>query len=552
MSRPPALVACLLLLSAAALGASADRCGNTLGEVLSSFSPEMLQRAQPELVADVLAGRVSLEEFASTIGAPLFSAGASGHLAAQAMTTPLYEKQFITHWLTHYYAIPSTIDEDRVGEAGIDGRCSGQRMTDNPASPSLEINYWTDSAGRVRTTYWNAFREDVETATGFCYNYDTTDQVRYFVTWVFAPSARSGQVWVGAHDYFKLWVNGTLVLQRTSGGSKSFTADEYKGAVNLKQGWNLLVFKQGFPVLGPSSSPNEDDKTKYFSLRFTRDAAGTPMTDLQAAFDPQCTDTSSSSGQYSRVWAPNLARIAGAGGSQWKSHLSVFNGWHMPWRLLFHYYKEGNNTGTPSAARALVVQPYQTQMFDNALESLFGVTGNEKGYIVAFHQYYVFSHFNRSYRWLRLKVFNQASSGAFGMDVPFLYHYDSWFNPRWVSVPGGLGRINLGLVPRHNLGARTSVRVIALPEGSAARIFKIYGPFSGFFQINDVLTDLGLTPAQAENLALWVELVAFETNTPYFAYITINDGVPAQGKPGTSDPLMYLPNTFATFPPHLQ
>ncbi len=550
MRRPTAFLTCLLLLSGAALAAPTDQCARHAAEVVSSFSPEMLQRAQPELIAAVLAGRVSLDEFAGTIGAPLFAAGAIGDLVGQAMVTPLYEKQFITHWLTHYYTISSTIDEDLVGEAGIDGRCSGQRMTDNPASPTLDIYYWTDSAGRVTTNYWNGHSEYVETATGFCYNYDTTDQVRYFVTWVFAPTARSGQVWVGAHDYFKLWINGVPVLQRTSGGSKTFTADEYKGGVNLKQGWNLLVFKQGFPVFGPPSSPNQDDKTKYFSLRFTRDAAGTPMTDLQAAFDPQCTDTDSNAGGYSRVWAPNLARIAGAGGSQWKSHLSVFNGWHMPWRLLFHYYKEGNNTGTPNATKDLVVQPYQTQMFANTLESLFGVTGNEKGYMVVFQQYYNF-HF-RNYRWLQLKVFNQAPSGAFGMDVPFLYRYDASSSARWVSVPGGEGRVNVGLVPRHNQGARTTVRVTAVPQGSATQVSKNYGPFSGFFQINDVLTDLGLTPAQAENVALWVQLVSPETSTPYFAYITINDGIPAQGKPGTSDPLMRLPNGFATYPPYLE
>lgn len=550
MPRPPAILACLLLLPAVALGASPDQCASSPGDLLSAFPPDMLQRAQPELLADALAGRVSLEEFAGTIGAPLFSMGTGDNLNGQAMTTPLYEKQFITHWLTHYVSVQGTIDEDRVGEAGIDGRCSGQRMTDNPASPSLDINYWTDTIGRVQTSSWNGYSEYVETSTGYCYNYDTTDQTRYFVTWVFAPSARSGQVWVGAHDYFKLWVNGVLVLQRTTGGSKTFTADEYKASVSLKQGWNLLVLKQGFPKLGPSSSTNPDDKTKYFSLRFARDSAGSPMTDLQAAFDPSCTDTSSNIGRYSRVWAPNMARIAGSGGSQWRTHLSVFNGWHMPWRLLFHYFKEGNNSGTANATAALAVAPYRSEMFANALESLLGVTGNEKGYMVVFHQYYYFHH--SAYRWLQLKVFNQASSGTFGMDVPFLYHSDAWSSPRWVSVPGGQGRINLGLVPRHNQGARTAVKVTAAPEGSAAQISKTYGPFSGFLQVNDVLTDMGLTPAQAENVGLWVQLVSPDTSTPYFPYITINDGIPAQGKPGTSDPLMRLPNNFATNPPNLQ
>ncbi len=163
-------------------------------------------------------------------------------------------------------------------------------------------------------------------------------------------------MWVGAHDYFKLWVNGALVLQRTSGGARTYTADEYKAPVNLRQGWNLLVFKHPFPKLGSSSSSNPDDVTKSFSVRFVTDAAGTPMTDLQAAFDPNCTDTGSSAGIYSRVWAPNIAKLAGAGGSQWRTFLSVFNGCHMPCCHLFHY-KEGNNSGTPSASKQLVVAP---------------------------------------------------------------------------------------------------------------------------------------------------------------------------------------------------
>ena len=545
MRRPSLILACLLLLFCVARGAASASGTRDPRLVLASFPPEMLQRAQPALIAEFLAGRVSLDEFAGTIGAPLVPAG---DLAAQATATPLFEKQFITHWLSHYYAVQGTINDDPVTEAGIDGRCSSQKMTDNPASPVLTIKYWTDSNGRVETSYWNTFAEYVETATGYCYNYDNTDVTRYFVTWVFAPSARSGQVWVGAHDHFKLWINGALVLQHTTGGSKTYTADEYRGPVTLKHGWNLLVFKQSFPQLGPSTSSNQDDKYKYFSLRFTSDAAGTPMTDLQAAIDPQCTDTSSSAGLYSKTWTPNIARISGAGGSRWSSHLSIFNGWHMPWRFLLHYYKEGNNSGTPDAVKALVLQPYQSQMYDDALQSLFGVTGNEKGYMIVFHQYYPFL---TSDRWLQLKVFNQASSGTFGMDVPFLYYYDISSSP-WVSVPGAQGRINLGLVPRDNAGARTAVKVTATPEGSASQISKTYGPFSGYFQINDVLTDLGLTPAQAANVGLRVELVSPETGTPYFPYITINDGIPAQGKPGTSDPLLRLPNSFLLYPPNLQ
>lgn len=551
MRRPP-LRACLFLLPALVMGAPPGHSPGSAADLLASFPPEMLQRAQPELLAEALAGRVNPEEFAAIIGAPLLPAASAEEIAAAAMNTPLYQKQFITHWLTHYYAIQGTIDEDRVVEADIDGRCSNQKMTNSSSAPLMDVNYWTDSQGRVQTSSWNGYSEYVETSTGYCYNYDYTDLTRYFVTWIFAPTARSGQVWVGAHDYFKLWVNGALVLQRVSGGAKTYTADEYKAPVNLRQGWNLLAFKHAFPKLGPSSSSNPDDVTKSFSVRFVTDAAGTPMTDLQAAFDPNCTDTGSSAGIYSRVWAPNIAKLAGAGGSQWRTFLSVFNGWHMPWRHLFHYYKEGNNSGTPSASKELVVAPYRTQLFDNTLESLFGVAASEKGYFVVFQQYYNFYHLRGSYRWLQLKVYNQASSGTFGMDVPFLYHYDTASTSRFVAVPGGQGRINLGYIPRHNAGARTSIKVTAAPEGSTSQVTKTYGPSSGYFQINDVLTDMGLTPAQAANVGLWVQLVSPDTNTSYFAYITINDGIPAQGKPGTSDPLMRLPNSLATIPPNLQ
>jgi hypothetical protein len=534
------------------MGAPPGRTPTSAADLQASFPPEMLQRAQPQLVAEALAGRVSLEELAAIIGAPLFPAGSADELAAAAMNTPLYQKQFITHWLTHYYVIQGTIDEDRVGEAGIDGRCSNQKMTDAAAAPSLDLNYWTDSQGRVLTYTWNAYYDYVENPTGYCYDYDYTDLTRYFVTWIFAPTARSGQVWLGAHDYFKLWVNGALVLQRTSGGARTYTADEYKAPVNLRQGWNLLAFKHAFPKLGPYTSSNPDDVTKAFSLRFVSDAAGTPMTDLQAAFDPNCTDTSSSAGIYSRVWAPNIAKLAGSGGSQWRTFLSVFNGWHMPWRHLFHYFKEGANGGTPNVARALVVGPYRTEVFDNALESLFGVTADEKGYFLVFHQYYNFYYWRNSYRWLQLKVYNQASSGTFGMEVPLLYYYDTSSTSRFASVPGGQGRVNLGYIPRHGTGARTSLRVTAVPEGTATQVSKTYGPFTGYFQINDVLTDMGLTPAQAANVGLWAQLVSPETTTHYFAYITINDGIPAQGKPGTSDPLMRLPSAFANLPPTLQ
>ncbi len=128
----------------------------------------MLQRAQPALLAEALAGRVSPEEFAAIIGAPLLPAGSAEEIAASAMNTPLYQKQFINHRLTHYYVIPGAIDGDRVGEADIDGRCSNQKMTNSSSAPSIDVNYWTDSQGRVQTYSRNGYSEYVKTPTGYC------------------------------------------------------------------------------------------------------------------------------------------------------------------------------------------------------------------------------------------------------------------------------------------------------------------------------------------------------------------------------------------------
>lgn len=546
----PRILLSVLFLAGAFLGSPIGVLADPPSWVFSPFPPESLQRSRPTLHPWAMGGELGRFGLA-TFGAPPAAVPPGEDFTAWAFTTPLFQKHFITHWLTHPVVLQGKIDEDKVGEAGIDGRCSDQPMTDNPASPTLSTEYWWDPEGRVATTSAQVYYEIASNPASDCKVYDYTDLTRYFVTWVYAPTARTGEVWVGAHDHFKLWINRALVLQHASGGAKPYTVDEYKAPVNLQQGWNLLVFKQSFPQLGPADSPNPDHRTKYFSLRFVTGSAGTPMRDLQAAFDPHCTDTGPGEmASRTRVWVPNIARLAGAGGSQWNSVFSVFNGLHMPVRLLLRYYKEGNNSASPNANRELVVEPLRTEIFDNALSSLFNVTSAQKGYFIGFGQFYLVNgYWGSPFRWVTMQVYNQAPTGRFAMDVPILYQGDASLSPAlFFAVPGDSARINLAMVPVLNAGSRTSIRVSLFPDGSSTVLRKTYGPFNGFFQVNDVLNDMGLPPALAGKVTVQVELVDNASGTPYFSYITINDGIPSQGKPGTSDPLLRLPSSYI-FPP---
>lgn len=188
----------------------------------------------------------------------------------EAAASELYEKQFITHWLFHRPALAADINEDLVGEPPT-GRCSMLKLTDAPQAPEMYATYSNLPKLRVDASY----------APG-----DNTDLTNYWVTWVKSPSAQAVQAWLGASDYFKLWINGTLVGSRTSGGPKPYTEDEYKLPASLQAGWNLIVFKQGYPKLGPAGDPDPNNLYKYFSLRFVRADTLAPVTNLVASFDP--------------------------------------------------------------------------------------------------------------------------------------------------------------------------------------------------------------------------------------------------------------------------
>jgi len=504
---------------------------------MGTIPAEQLAGIPATVIDAVLRGEIPAAQFAASLGlaAPITTMGAPSELQA---------KQFITHWLNHYTCLGAGIDEDYVGEATITGRCSCQKVSDGPSAPIVYPGYYTDASGAVITTYLQAPTDPVTFVTR------TTNLSRYFVTWVKSPTTRSAKVSFGASDYFKLWINGLLVLSRGAGGPTPWTVDEYKANVTLRAGWNLLVLKHSFPQLGPATDPSEDNKYKFFSLRFVSDDAGTPITDLVAAFDPNCTEIDTSAN--TRAWVPNVAHLPGWS-SQWRTDVYLFNGMHMNWSHRFRFYKEGNNSGIPDAERYLEMAPFQTLTFPDALQTLFGVTANVKGYIAILQQAYFRYYYEALQQngWVQVRTFNLAESGTFGMLDPILYQYfgTSWAGVTFFGLRNGAHRSNFAMFPAINMGATGRIRLTLFGPDIATPLVKEYSGIKGFWQLNNVFHDLGTGSVNTDSAALHVEFLENPTGTFWFPYITILDGNPKYGVEGTSDPVYLAPGFMPLLPP---
>jgi hypothetical protein len=506
--------------------------------ILALIPPQRLAQIPAPVIEAVLRGEIPAEQFAASLGLarPVTGMGAPSELQA---------KQFITHWLDHYTCLEAGIDEDVVGEASINGRCSDQKMSDGPSAPMLYPDYYADPSGVVTTAYWQAPTDPTSCVTR------TTNLSRYFVTWVKSPLTGSVKAWLGASDYFKLWINGVLVLSRATGGSKPWTVDEYKANVTLAEGWNLIVLKQSFPQLGPASDPGDNIKYKSLSLRFVSDDGGTPITDLVAAFDPYCTEADTSTD--SQAWVPNVAHLPGYA-SQWRTDVQLFNGTHMTWAHRLRFYREGNNSGTPNAEKYLEMTPYQTLTFPDAVQTLFGISTNVKGYVTVLQQAYFwwYSYHPQEKGWLQAKTFNITASGTFGTLDPILSR--SLVTPWPVTFFGlrnGAYRSNLAMFPAVNAGATARVRLTLFGPDIATPFVKEYSGINGFWQLNNVFDDLGAGAVNTDNSAIYVEILENPTETYWFPYFTILDGNPVHGVPGTSDPVYLAPGYLSLLPPIL-
>ena len=485
-----------------------------------------------------LCGEIPAARFADSLGlaTPVTATGAPSELQ---------DKQFITHWLGHYTCLGAGIDEDVVDEATIDGRCSNQKMSDGLSARMLYPCYYATPSGVVSTGYWQAPTDQATHVTR------TTNLSRYFVTWIKSPTTRSAKVWLGASDHFKLWINGFLILSRTAGGSKPWTVDEYKANVTLASGWNLIAVKQSFPQLGPSTDPSDDNKYKRFSLRFVSDDAGTPVNDLVAAFDPNCTEADPPID--TKVFVPNVAHLPGYS-SQWRTDVSLFNGAHMRWSYRLRFYKEGNNSGIPDGEKYVEMAPYQTLTFPDVLQTLFGITTNVKGYVAVlqqtFSRYWLYSLPESG--WLQARTFNLSGSGSYGTLNPLLYAYSGVLSPvAFFGLRNGAFRTNLTLFPVVNSGATTSIRLTLFGPDLPVPLVKEYSGINGFWQLNNVFEDLGAGNVNTDSAVLYLSFLDDPNGTYWFPYATVVDGNPKYGVIGTSDPVYVGPGYLSFLPPFL-
>ncbi|MBI4915721.1 MAG: hypothetical protein HY825_07730 [Acidobacteria bacterium] len=533
----------LLLCTAALISSSlaiavgpAGRPAMSAQQALAKLPPDRLQQLSPATWEAINSGTLSGEELLASLGlAPVVRAAAPPDVQTKA---------FLQHWMYNYTCLIAGIGEDPIGEAGIDGRCSNQPMTSTPGAPSLSPSYNGSQDGSMYTGYYNAPSDSATCTTTH------TNLTRYFVAWIYAPRTRSGYAFIGAADYYKLWVNGTLVSSRTTGGMKLWTVDEYSAPVTLEHGWNLVVFRHTFPQLGPYTEGDPNLNYKYFSVRFAADAAGTPMTDLVAGHDPNCLDTSTDLAVYSRAHVANIAHITGVGGAQWRTDVTLANNTFTRWQYRLRYYREGSNSGTADSDQLVTLAPFESRTWTDALVSLFGRTGDQKGTFVVTQMYYsLLTEFPYGNGALRTRVYNQSAAGTYGMSVPARYFYEgtSWGGV-FYGVRNGQYRTNFGLAPMVNAGAACRVTVWLVDPALGLSVTKEYPGITGYWQLNNVFADMGVGTVVTNNATMYFRIDDNATGTYWMAYMTANDGNPATGSPGTSDPVFETGNYMWAYP----
>jgi hypothetical protein len=498
---------------------------------VARIPPRILSQLPQQTIAAVLDGELPIKNLMASLALiPPSPAPAP---------RPLDQLQPITHWVSHWNTLPGTIADDLVNEATLDGRCSGQQMASGAMAPYGYPSYFFNDDGTVSTSSGQAPFNSQDCS------YSSANLTRYFVTWVKSPTARSAYIFFGSSDDHKLWLNHTLVSSRTAGIIAPYVPDQYHVKVSLLAGWNLIVVKQSFPQLGPFTDPDPLNQLKEFRLRFCADGDGTPILDLVAAFDPMCTDADSGSGSDSRAVLPLLAHLNGKLGSIWRGDAMTYNGTHMRWWHRVRFYQAGNNSGIPDADTTLELNPYESRTLEDVLPSFMNFQAAQKGYGWVFGQ---LEDYVVNLGWWREKVFNQSGTGTFGMGIPALaelpaqavhanYLPDVGHPLQFTNVRSGAYRVNLALFPLVNAGATATVRVTLSGPDIGADVSGDF-PLTGFTQIDDIFAMLGKGGVFTNNTMVTVELAApWGTWVPF---ITVNDGNPANGLNGTSDPGFFL------------
>jgi hypothetical protein len=476
---------------------------------------------------------------------PMSDLLASGLIPGQVADSKsiVSEMGFITQWLSHYNMLPGFLDEDVVDEASIGPVCYGNRLTESENAPYLYRYYWTSQ--QISTGYYNAYNDAEVCAT------DYTDLVRYLVTQVKSPIRQPATLFVGADDGIKVWLNGAEVMRHEEG---EYLVDQYRAEVQLEPGWNLVVVKLYYPMIGPSDDPSYE--TKYWSLRFA-DAAGENPLHLAQATDGWCDHDQS----YQWVYAGGAADLPGAQGSQWASDLRLTNPYHYPLELTLQYFEEGSVAAAPAKAapatavlappkavapdaeQTIVLEPFESRAYRRVLTSLFGVTPPQKG-MIAIRGYY--SSDAQYYGAVELRTYNQGGGGTFGTVIPMTYLYggNSCCSMNLYGLRNGPdSRTNIGMSPRRVFDSEIEFTVTIWDSVTGAFAQKSFVG-NGNFQLNDIFAKLGLGDLVTDTAMAYINWNSNSSGAYYRFSASVVDNK-------TSDPVDVSPGTYL-YPPPLQ
>jgi hypothetical protein len=133
----------------------------------------------------------------------------------------------------------------------------------------------------------------------------------------------------------------------------------------------------------------------------------------------------------------------------------------MQWSHRLRFYREGNNSGLPDAETYIEMEPFQAFTFPDAVQTLFGVTANVKGYVTVLQQLFWrwLSFGPQEHGWLEAKTFNLTEGGNFGTLNPVLLHFYSTLSKVTFSGYETAPFAQFGPVSRGNSGARAEIRL---------------------------------------------------------------------------------------------
>jgi hypothetical protein len=474
---------------------------------------------------------------------PMEELASSGLIPGQYVDakSDVSEMGYITHWLSHYNMLPGTLDSDPVNESEISAICYANRLTEHENAPNMYRYYWTYP--HIWTGYYNAFNDAEFCETVY------TDLVRYFVTQVKSPTSQAALMVVGADEGIKVWINGEQVLSSQGG---SYVEDQFQTPVQLEPGWNLVVVKVYYPLIGPSDHP--DYEQKRWSLRFADSSGATPL-HLPQSLDGWCGHDQT----YQWVQAGGAADLPGAQGSQWASDLRLTNLYHFPLELTVQYFEEGNvitapaksartapvsatsNVVVPDVERTIVLEPFESRAYRRVLTSLFDVTPPQKG-MLAIRGYYYWDAQNSG--GVELRTYNQGDGGTFGTVVPMtnLYGGTSCCSQTLHGLRNGPdSRTNIGMAPRRVFDSELEFTVSIWDSVTGAFAQKDFVGH-GSFQINDIFEKLGLGDLVTDTAMAYIRWNSNGSGAYYGFFASVVDN-------HTSDPVDVRPGYYLLPPP---